>query len=424
MRRISKCKQKTQNKGESYIMKKCEKCGAEMKDNANFCTSCGEVLQEAANEPNEQAKVEETKINQTENSMNMQDKMGKKKNLIFVGIAVLVLIAGITMFASTMKKTIKLSDYYEITYEGGNGFGKAYAELKYEELEAAICEIKDFSMDGAGYWSVVEAVEGDYIKVDVTPNENLKNGDKVEVTFDVPNEKFIKGVNLKADSAKVKVEGLEKFKVIKDKDLFKDIEIIYTDYSPYLEVEVENKSKDEFLRTVSYSVDHSGEIANGDTITIEASWDDSIADEHKCTVNASGKQQVKVQGQAEYLLKKDMLTNEVITKIKEQIEADYRAKSLNWNKYFFSNIKEAYLVDKTNGVMAINEIYVLIEVKGEEGEILYYDGRYRDVSIRNGEIYFGDLDGGRFDVYNTRSVYDDNLENFKVNAKATYNLLE
>ena len=137
----------------------------------------------------------------------------------------------------------------------------------------------------------------------------------------------------------------------------------------------------------------------------------SIADEHKCTVNASGKQQVKVQGQAEYLLKKDMLTNEVITKIKEQIEADYRAKSLNWNKYFFSNIKEAYLVDKTNGVMAINEIYVLIEVKGEEGEILYYDGRYRDVSIRNGEIYFGDLDGGRFDVYNTRSVYDDNLEN-------------
>ena len=69
------------------------------------------------------------------------------------------------------------------------------------------------------------------------------------------------------------MEGLEKFKVIKDKDLFKDIEIIYTDYSPYLEVEVENKSKDEFLRTVSYSVDHSGEIANGDTITIEASWD-------------------------------------------------------------------------------------------------------------------------------------------------------
>ena len=64
-------------------MKKCEKCGAEMKDNANFCTSCGEVLQEAANEPNEQAKVEETKINQTENSMNMQDKMEKEKESDF-----------------------------------------------------------------------------------------------------------------------------------------------------------------------------------------------------------------------------------------------------------------------------------------------------------------------------------------------------
>lgn len=408
-------------------MKKCKDCGTVLKENAKFCTSCGASLEDVKNSKNEQINSEGPKTNQMGNSVCLKEKIGKKKNLIFVGIVALVLITGITMFVSTMKKTIKLSDYYEVTYEGGNGFGKARVHMKYEELEAAICEIKDISVDGISYWSVVDAVEG-YIEAEISPQENLKNGDKVEVTFNIPNEKFIKGVKIKADSIKVEVEGLETYKEITDKELFKDIEVTYKKYSPNLLASVENKSNDEFLKTVDYSIKNNGEIANGDTITIEASWNDSDADESKCVVVASGKKKIKVEGQEEYILNKEMITDDMLKQIKEKVEEDYTNAYSSYNK--FKGIKEIYLADHSDSKFDKNTLLVLIELEPSEKDIehgydhVYFNGVYHDITARNGEVFLGKMRGTPLDIETDTEAFEHDLENAKANDKATYNLLE
>ena len=392
-------------------MKKCKKCGFEVKDDAVFCTSCGTKLEntEEKSENKDMKEIEKKKFN------------GKMLIPIILGLAVVMII---TAFVINKKKTIKLSDYYEVTYEGGDGFGKAVVDLKYDELGAKVCEINDISIDSIEYYGVMDTLMGDYITVKATPNEELSNGDKIAIEFDIPSKEFIKGVKLTDSSDKVKVEGLEKYKEITDKDLFKDIELIYTNYSPYLEVEVENKSNDPFLQSVTYSVQNSGEIANGDTITIEAQWGEESADANKCIVSGSGKKDVKVEGQAEYILSKDMLTDDMIEQIKVQIEKDYKEKEASWNSdnYKFYEISDICLVDNTNNYGPYNIIQVSIELHSDK--TYFYNGCYKNVSIRDGEIFFGKLEGNSWNVFYTEDSYNNDIEDYKARAKATFNLME
>lgn len=407
-------------------MKKCKNCGTEMKENAKFCTSCGAALEETKISQDGEGIDEGIKENQTGNTLNLKDKIDKKKNLIFVGIAVLAVIMGLALFISTMKKTIKLSDYYEVTYEGGNGYGKAHVHIKYDELEAAICEIKDISYDGISYWNVVEAVEG-YIEAEISPQENLKNGDNIEVTFDIPNEKFIKGVRIKADSEKVKVEGLETYKEITDEELFKDVEVIFKNYSPFLLASVENKSNDEFLKTVNYSVENSGEISNGDTITIEATWNDSDADKSKYVVVASGKKKIKVEGQEEYILNKEMITDDMLKQIKAKVEEEYTESYSNYN--IFKGIKELYLTDSSDSRFEKNTLLVLLELEPSEQDIkygndhVYFNCSYYNITARDNKVFLGEMRGNPLDIETDTEAFEHDLENAKANDKATYNLL-
>lgn len=82
-------------------MKKCKKCGFEVKDDAVFCTSCGTKLEntEEKSENKDMKEIEKKKFN------------GKMLIPIILGLAVVMII---TAFVINKKKTIKLSDYYEM----------------------------------------------------------------------------------------------------------------------------------------------------------------------------------------------------------------------------------------------------------------------------------------------------------------------
>lgn len=172
-------------------MKKCKKCGFEVKDDAVFCTSCGTKLEntEEKSENKDMKEIEKKKFN------------GKMLIPIILGLAVVMII---TAFVINKKKTIKLSDYYEVTYEGGDGFGKAVVDLKYDELGAKVCEINDISIDSIEYYGVMDTLMGDYITAKATPNEELSNGDKIAIEFDIPSKEFIKGVKLNDSSRQSK----------------------------------------------------------------------------------------------------------------------------------------------------------------------------------------------------------------------------
>lgn len=272
-------------------------------------------------------------------------------------------------------------------------------------------------------FAISEMLTGKTVRATVTPNKNLKNGDVVEVEVRVADPNMFEGIKLVGFKEKVKVEGLVDYREVTDKELFQDIELIYTDYSPYLEVEVMNHSEDGFLSSVSYTVENNGKIKNGDTITINASWAESYANEMMCYVSGTGKKEVKVENQAKYILNKDEISEEMLNQLKEKLIEEY--KQTYGDKQAFKEIKEITLVDATNSIREKNHMYVLMEVEPDShGKDQWYDVAYHNVKEIDGEIELGrGWSNPLFNFNNDTSHYDDNVITAKSEYKAVYDLM-
>ncbi len=394
-------------------MKTCKNCGTNLKDDAVFCTECGTKIENGTEGVPESRK--------DESLMKIKEILKNKKVVTMSIIAVIAVIA-IIAFAMNSVKAIKISDYYEVKFSGGNKFGYAAVDIDYDELEYAICEKLNYSVDSMKYWDIVDAVEGKGIKVSITPNENLKNGDEVEVKVEVANENMIKGIKLKGFSEKIKVEGLTEYREITDEELFKDIEVVYTHFSPYLEVKVLNHSKDNFLSTVYYNVERSGNIENGDTITIEAVWDDSIAESSQCYVSGTGKKEVKVEGQGEFLLNKEDITEDMLNQIKQQIETDYNN---SYEEQAFIGIKEIYLIDATNVSYEKNHLYVLMDVEPDKyGNGHFHHVSYHNITVTDGKVLLGEcFTNPLFNFTDDANDFKKKIERSRADYKAVINLL-
>lgn len=394
-------------------MKTCKNCGTNLKDDAVFCTECGTKIENGTEGVPESRKDE---------SLMKIKEILKNKKIVTMSIIAVIAVIAIIAFTMNSAKAIKISDYYEVKFSGGNKFGYAAVDIDYDELEYAICEKLNYSVDSMKYWDIVDAVEGKGIKVSITPNENLKNGDEVEVKVEVANENMIKGIKLKGFSEKIKVEGLTEYREITDEELFKDIEVVYTEYSPYLEVKVLNRSNDNFLSTIHYNVEISGNIANGDTITIAALWDDSIAESNQCYVTGTGKKEIKVDGQGEYILNKEDITEDMLNQITQQIETDYNN---SYEKQAFIKIKEIYLIDATNGSFEKNLLYVLMEVEPDKyGKGNWYYGSYNNITVTDGKVHLGECySNPLFNFSDDASDFEEKIERYREDYKAVINLL-
>lgn len=119
-----------------------------------------------------------------------------------------------------------------------------------------------------------------------------------------------------------------------------------------------------------------------------------------------------------------MLTDDMIEQIKVQIEKDYKEKEASWNSdnYKFYEISDICLVDNTNNYGPYNIIQVSIELHSDK--TYFYNGCYKNVSIRDGEIFFGKLEGSSWNVFYTEDSYNNDIEDYKASAKATFNLME
>lgn len=394
-------------------MKTCKKCGKQSKDDAIFCAGCGEKIEGEMEMLNKKSK---------EDTITKKIKINKK--MILVGTVVIVAIIAIVAVAVSSGEKIKIKDYYNIEYTGGNKFGTAKVDIDFDELEFAVCEKIGYSTSSMEAFAVSEMLTGKTVLATVTPNENLKNGDVVEVEVKVADPNMFDGVKLVGFKEKVKVEGLVDYKEIADEELFQDIEVIYTDYSPYLDVEIMNNSEDGFLSSVTYSVENNGKIKNGDTITINASWDESYANEMMCYVSGTGKKEVKVENQAKYILNKDEISEEMLNQLKEKLIEEY--KQTYGDNQAFKEIKGITLVDATNSVTEKNHMYVLMEVEPDSyGDNQWYDVVYHNVKEIDGEIELGrGWSNSLFNFNNDTNNYDDNIIAAKSEYKAVYDLME
>ena len=227
---------------------------------------------------------ENTKTNETEENVVGYEEVEKnkkinlksllKKNLkwIILILIIILIVVGIAVYFNVFyRKTLNISKYVYVEYDGFNEYGTVEAYLDTEGLEDEFETSKQYEKFLEYYELIIE------------PDDNLTNGDTITVSITLSNDNWLDNNKLKLDSEYITftVEGLEDATKV---DVFETLEIEVTGYSPEIRVQVNNNSSDEFIKTVSYSLSESYGLSNGDLITITANYSSLDAKEQKIVV--------------------------------------------------------------------------------------------------------------------------------------------
>ena len=256
------------------MSKKCNKCGAILEDNAEFCGYCGSEVKE------------ENKNNNNKNRI----------PLITSIVAVIAIAVSIIFFSSG----IKLDDYIEYNITGTNG--QAVCSVHIDEIGLVEDIMQDGKIKEEQYFSLLWDGIGSDFDISVNPQKDLKNGDKVHITVKASKNKH----NLKFKEYKktVKVKDLREAEVI---DLEDTSSIVITGVSPYLTVDSASNSYCQGGLKASKTEN----IANGDVITFTA--ENSPIEGYVYNVDSF---EVKVENYPEYVTSSDELSAEEKQKIK------------------------------------------------------------------------------------------------------------
>ncbi len=409
------------------------------------------------NEVKTEAKKEEPKKNNESKKTEPKkpiDSAKKKKAIriaILVLIFVIVIAAVIIYFAVFHKKTIDLADYIEVNYYTENSSSYYYdyesdtpAYNGYATASVSLDEdkLKDLLDTKRATERFIEKAT---LTVENDNNGNLSNGDTLEIKIDI-SENYLddQKLKLKNDTITVNVEGLEEADVL---DLFgeDDFEVEVTGISPDLSVSVNNNSSDEFIKdNVTYSVSEYSGIANGDTITITAYYDETAALEEGIII-ADDTYEYTVEGMPEYIDSVDELSGTTLETLRAgfveyvndaiQDEGVYIISSnydgVEYGAEYTTSEPElmaTYLLTRKgtasswnsdNRVSAIYKVVYTITSTGATYE-WYYVVSTNDVAVQDGNLYNAEeisysVSGSWDDGKTQEEAYDDLIDSYKTN---------
>ena len=202
--------------------------------------------------------------------------MRRKKLRSAITGALLILMTG--ALAGCGKKEIDVMEGIEVEFSGVDGYGTARIadEYVFEDaaLEAAGLTEKmdsDFDDEAIGTLQGVYTIE-EAVKYEVSPSENLSNGDVVTVTASINNESVEDfKIQFTGTEMKFTVEGLKEVEQI---DLFQGVEVEFEGFAPYVKATInrQNARQDVY---VSFSIDKSENLTMGDTVTVTAEYDEA-----------------------------------------------------------------------------------------------------------------------------------------------------
>lgn len=264
---------------------------------------------------------------------------GISKKYLIGGAAIVAIILGIIIAISNSSK-IDLMEYATVTITGCNTDGKANIKLNYLGNKT-IQEYGTSSLEELKQHAQLELFLGTAVSFKLDKTEGLSNGDVITLsaTWDKDIAKQA-GLNIKGKDKKIKVEGLpDGVKV----DLFKEVKLEYKGASPFASVVIRNESSDPFLKTVRYSIEganplalaETNDISNGDTIKINANYNQMEAEKNFYIINQTQKE-YKVEGVAEYTIKYSDIDKETYEKMQSQAEDILNANLAD--KYNYSNL--------------------------------------------------------------------------------------
>lgn len=106
----------TSIKRKEELKMKCFKCGAQLEDDAKFCTVCGTSMEEVQTKQSEQNEAEE--LRKGENITGKQQNNIKKLGLIIGTLLIVVGIFRILSAGTSISSTSFGGDFYTYTYQG------------------------------------------------------------------------------------------------------------------------------------------------------------------------------------------------------------------------------------------------------------------------------------------------------------------
>ena len=184
-----------------------------------------------------------------------------------IGLSVAGICVGIfCLYGFANREDVKLADLTKISLIGYDSEGIINVELDGTAVMAELPQIQQ----------VLDTVEMEFSK-----EENLSNGDSVEITYTY-DEALAEELDIRLGDAPsvLTVENLPQAENISLEELFADIELVYEGTAPALQVSVQNNSEHPYIKTMDFVVKDAKEhYKKGDTVTVEAvfSEEDAIA---------------------------------------------------------------------------------------------------------------------------------------------------
>lgn len=310
-----------------------------------------------------------------------------KKNKLLV---MLVMLLSVMTLSGCGKKTIDVTSEVQVTFSGGNGYGKAEVENEYfwedEALEIAGIDSID-SFTSLGEALVIESA----VQYELTPNENLSNGDEVVLSVSI-DESVLEDYDfkLKAKEKKFTVAGLPEIQTV---DLFENISVTFSGTAPNASAVINNGNTEASVTNVSYRFsDDSTRLQGldiGDTVKVVAVYDENKLLEAGY-VAASNEKEFQVENLDKYVSSASEIPESVIEKMTKQFTDALTADAAErWKdpdsikdieyigNYFLSMKKDASAVDN-NYFYAVYRICV----SNEEGEFSYYSYcRFKNIMV-------------------------------------------
>ena len=253
--------------------------------------------------------------------------MKRNFKTILVGITAVCMCAGLT---GCGKETVDVTADADISVSGYDGHGTATISKGDWLMDTEKTYGQGMSLMELA--SLEEAL-GDAVEYNISPSANLSNGDEVVLTIDVDNSALEDyDFKLKGGEKKITVSGLDEVETF---DPFENVTVNFSGMSPNGEASI-NKSGSSAGIDLSYTLDKSSGLKNGDEVTVSVSaYDDTDIEEYcesKGKAISATEKTFTVEGLASYAQTIVDIPDDMKSKMLAQAEDAIKSKCI-WDEY-------------------------------------------------------------------------------------------
>lgn len=262
----------------------CENCGNQLSEKALFCEQCG-------------AKVEATEYESMAQNKKIsgfsriceQIKSNKRlqKMLACIGGLFVLLIAIICILVNAAN-TIKLTDYITVEEISGiNGYATVDYAFDWDSLYVDV--FGEAPLDSDSFEGFAQSIQyeekcsslRDCIDIKIDGNNAFSNGDTAEIVITVDLSSIGTKINkkIKGGSHKEKISGLEEGKTI---DIFGEeyLSLSVEGVNGFGVASIEKTFDNKWQYGITYEIEKSEGLSNGDMVRVIATFDDSSYDSY------------------------------------------------------------------------------------------------------------------------------------------------